>query len=60
MIGSTWQYVKINIFLDNECFKYVKAHMSLNTFCGAAALVAAVSVVCILQAGNWGKGFYFN
>ena len=32
-----------------------KSHMSLGSLCGAAALVAGVSLVSILQAGDWAR-----
>ena len=38
-----------------KVFSFAKAHMSLGTLTGAAALVDGVFLVSILQAGDWAR-----
>ena len=54
--GGTCQYVLIDFFMGEKSL--AKAHMSLGTHSDAAVsapLVAVVSLVSILQAGDWSR-----
>ena len=57
-IGSTCQYVLKLFLLGYVKFLVLQRHMSLGTFRGAvvsAAYAAGISLVSILQAGNWAR-----